>query len=280
MTEKLRMGAGYVWRKIPEFSWKRLLVCLLAGLCFLYGLKELISIPGENSLSVFLEGSYPDQDRAEEILKTVREQENTTDICFYWDGGFMKAEDTGYGHQTEVYVAGLLGNARLYDWRLGGLAEDDRDGCAISRKTAEELFGTENAAGNFLEVNGETYTVRQVLPWKESLLLIRPRKKDTVYTRAFLKLQEGEGKTKARQFLMENGLAGIVNGETIKDWIPDQWSDFEFWIKKWKEVKKNFQWYLMLPKTAIQAERIQGVFRGTAAFVLSLLLYIWQKKKA
>lgn len=79
---------------------------------------------------------------------------------------------------------------------------------------------------------------------------------------------------------MENGLTGIVNGETIKDWIPDQWSDFGFWMKKWKEVKKNFQWYLMLPKTVIQEERIQCIFRGMAALILSLLLYIWQKKKA
>ena len=100
MTEKLSMEAGSVWQKIlkiPEFSWKRLLVCLLASLCFLYGLKELMSMPRENSLSVFLEGSYPDQSRAEEILKNVRNQENMADICFYWDGGFMKAEDTGYG---------------------------------------------------------------------------------------------------------------------------------------------------------------------------------------
>ncbi len=282
MTEKLPMEAGSVWQKIPkipEFSWKRLLVCLLASLCFLYGLKELMSMPRENSLSVFLEESYPDQSRAEEILKNIRKQENEAEVCFYWDGGFMKAEDTGYGHQAEVYVAGLLGNTRLYDWRLGGLAEDDRDGCVISRKTAEELFGTQNATGNVLTVNGETYTVRQVIPWKESLLLIRPREKDTVYTRIFLKMQGDTGKTKASQFLMENGLTGIVNGETIKDWIPDQWSDFGFWMKKWKEVKKNFQWYLILPKTAIQAERIQCVFRGMAAFILSLLLYIWQKKK-
>lgn len=282
MTEKLPMEVGSVWqkiRKIPEFSWKRLFICLLAGLCFLYGLKELISMPRENSLSVFLEGSCPDQSRAEEILKNVRNQENMADICFYWDGGFMKAEDTGYGHQTEVYVAGLLGNARLYDWRLGGLAEDDKDGCVISRKTAEELFGTPNATGNILIVNGETYTVRQVLPWKESLLLIRPREKDTVYTRIFLKMQGDTEKAKVSQFLMENGLTGIVNGETIKDWIPDQWSDFGFWMKKWKEVQKNFQWYLMLPKTAIQTERILCIFRGVTAFILSLLLYIWQKKK-
>ena len=51
-------------------------------------------------------------------------------------------------------------------------------------------------------------------------------------------------------------------------------------MKKWKEVKKNFQWYLVLPKTPIQAEQVQCVFRGMAAFILSLLLYIWQKKKA
>lgn len=280
MTEKLPMEAGSVWQKIPEFSWKRLFACLLASLCFLCGLKEFMSMPRENSLSVFLEGSYPDQNRAEEILKNVRKQENTADVCFYWDGGFMKAEDTGYGHQTEVYVAGLQGNARLYDWRLGGLAEDDQDGCVISRKTAEELFGTPNATGNILTVKGENYTVRQVIPWKETLLLIRPRKKDTVYTRVFLKMQGDTGKTKVSQFLMENGLTGLVNGETIKEWIPDQWSDFGFWMKKWKEMKTNFRWYLMLPKTAVQAERIQCVFRGMAAFILSLLLYIWQKKES
>ncbi len=131
-----------------------------------------------------------------------------------------------------------------------------------------------------MTVKGENYTVRQVLPWKESLLLIRPREKDTVYTRIFLNMQGDTGKIKASQFLMENGLTGIVNGETIKDWIPDQWSDFGFWMKKWKEVKKNFQWYLMLPKTVIQEERIQCIFRGMAALILSLLLYIWQKKKA
>ncbi|MFR4242309.1 MAG: hypothetical protein ACLT4B_06030 [Clostridia bacterium] len=50
---------------------------------------------------------------------------------------------------------------------------------------------------------------------------------------------------------MENSLIGFVNGEIIKDWIPDQWSDFGFWMKKWKEMKTNFQRYLMLPKTAV-----------------------------
>lgn len=58
-------------------------------------------------------------------------------------------------------------------------------------------------------------------------------------------------KTKVSQFLMENSLTGFVNGEIIKDWIPDQWSDFGFWMKKWKEMKTNFQRYLMLPKTAV-----------------------------
>lgn len=110
----------------------------------------------------------------------------------------------------------------------------------ISRKTAEELFGTPNATGNILTVKGENYTVWQVLPWKETLLLIRPRKKDTVYTRVFLKMQGDTGKTKVSQFLMENSLTGFVNGETIKDWIPDQWSDFGFWMKKMERNENEF----------------------------------------
>lgn len=82
-----------------------LAVCLLAGLCFLYGLREFISIPGENSLSVFLEGSYPDQDRAEEILKTVRKQENKTAIQAERIQGIFRG--------TAAFVLSLL----LYKWQ-------------------------------------------------------------------------------------------------------------------------------------------------------------------
>lgn len=82
-----------------------LAVCLLAGLCFLYGLREFISIPGENSLSVFLEGSYPDQDRAEEILKTVRKQENKTAI--------QAERIQGVFRGTAAFVLSLL----LYIWQ-------------------------------------------------------------------------------------------------------------------------------------------------------------------
>ena len=77
----------------------------LAGLCFLYGLREFISIPGENSLSVFLEGSYPDQDRAEEILKTVRKQENKTAIQAERIQGIFRG--------TAAFVLSLL----LYIWQ-------------------------------------------------------------------------------------------------------------------------------------------------------------------
>lgn len=82
-----------------------LAVCLLAGLCFLYGLREFISIPGENSLSVFLERSYPDQDRAEEILKTVRKQENKTAIQAERIQGIFRG--------TAAFVLSLL----LYKWQ-------------------------------------------------------------------------------------------------------------------------------------------------------------------
>ena len=274
------MEAGSVWTKIKKVQWKRFLLLALSILCLAGGVREFASIPRENALSVFLEGTYPDQTRAEEILNKKTEQEDPREVCFYWDGGFTKVQDTEYGHQSEVYLAGLLGNARLYDWRMGGLAEEDHEGCVISRKTAAELFGTECAEGNQLTVKGKTYTVRQVMPWQEKLLFIRPEESDTVYTRIFLKITGDTGKKQAEQFLMENSLTGIFTADSLKDWIPDQWSNFGFWMEKWKGVKKNLQWYLMLPKTAVQTEQILCVFRGTAAVILSLLLYIWYKKKA
>lgn len=280
MTGKFPMEAGSVWQKIKKIRWKRFLPLVLAILCLAAGVREFASMPRENALPVFLEGTYPDQNRAEEILNKKTEQADSREVCFYWDGGFIKVQDTEYGHQSEVYLAGLLGNARLYDWRMGGLAEEDHEGCVISRKTAAELFGTEAAAGNQLTVKGKTYTVRQVMPWQEKLLFIRPEETDTVYTRLFLKVTGDTGKKQAEQFLMENSLTGIFTAESLKDWIPDQWSDFSFWMEKWKEAGKNLQWYLMLPKTAVQTERIIYGFRGIAAVILSLLLYIWYKKKA
>lgn len=40
------------------------------------------------------------------------------------------------------------------------------------------------------------------------------------------------------------------------DWLPDKWSDFSFWPEKIEKETQLLKWYLMLPKTMVQTERL------------------------
>ena len=49
-----------------------------------------------------------------------------------------------------------------------------------------------------------------MLPWKQRMILIRPEKEETVYTRVFLKNERLQDSKTAEQFLMAYGLNGMV----------------------------------------------------------------------
>ena len=59
------------------------------------------------------------------------------------------------------------------------------------------------------------------------------------------------------------------------DWLPDKWSDFSFWPQKIQKEMELFRWYLMLPKTAAQAERLCAgmgcMIKCTAAAMAALM---------
>ena len=78
------MEAGSVWQKIKKIRWKRFLPLVLAILCLAAGVREFASMPRENALPVFLEGTYPDQNRAEEILNKKTEQADSIRVKFIW----------------------------------------------------------------------------------------------------------------------------------------------------------------------------------------------------
>lgn len=58
-----------------------------------------------------------------------------------------------------------------------------------------------------------------------------------------------------------------------QDWIPGRWSDFSFWQEKWRDTLEGIRWYVLLPKTAKQAEdlflAVRTVVCGLLAAVLS-----------
>ena len=252
-----------------------LLLCVMGVLCLFYGLRLCGLLQENPAASVFLSGTYPDQGQVAEILEKESRAEFPTDACFYWDGGISVLQSIKYGTQKEAMVCGLLGDASLYDRRVQGFSKEDREGCVIDEKTSYALFGSREAVGSEILLNGKTYIVRDTISWKQPAILIRPTDSKTLYTRAFVRPQQGETKKNAGEaFLLRNGLSGIStqNMELSKDWIPGKWSDFSFWSEKWKELSESFQMYLILPKTPEEAEQIVRVFQAGAAFLGTLLL--------
>ena len=63
------------------------------------------------------------------------------------------------------------------------------------------------------------------------------------------------------------------------DWLPDKWSDFSFWPEKIQKEMELFRWYVMLPKTAAQAERLCAgmgcMLKCAAATVIMLIAGVW-----
>lgn len=194
-----------------------LIIWLLIAITYLCGLKAYLGTERNTAVNIFLSSAYPDQARVEEIITAEQEKEFPSDVCFYWDGGIRNALQKEYGRQSQVLVVGLLGRTGLYDWKASGLAENDKQGCLIDRKTAVALFGSAMAEGGEIRLGKDTYQVRKVLPWKQSVMVIRPKDKESVYTRAFVRPKTGEtAQSAAERFLMSYGLSGsIVDGEIL-----------------------------------------------------------------
>lgn len=189
---------------------KRLILGLLVLIFYGESLLAWTKMQEEPSVSVFLAGSYPDQKQMKDILETAEKAEKKISACFYWEGGLVSLSDGQYGRTSQALLGGLYGNALLYDSRLNGFSEKDKEGCVIDRKTSMELFGTEQAEGRTLLLQGEEYLVRKVLPWKQQVILIRPDQEENTGTRLFLEKGEGSREDAVRQFLMSYGLSGTM----------------------------------------------------------------------
>lgn len=317
--------------------WLVMLCCYLGGLVCYGRLQKSPSIP------VFFSSMYPDQRRVKEILRAEEEGKDPEEACFYWDGGIVTITEPEYGRCAEVLSAGILGNASLYDRRLHGFSEEDKDGCVLDEESALLLFGSREAEGRELRMGDRSYQVRRVLPWKQKMILFRPQEAENVYTRMFLEAEEGKDREKTVSgFLMSYGLSGtqasdgylvqaalfslylfpaalylsfasaafaqrkqcagkgkeawiwtaICAGLTVLalwavwkrvqipvDWLPDRWSDFQFWPDKAASEIERVKLGLMLPKTIVQAENTVCCLQTMLGSFPAFLLYLVSRKK-
>ena len=106
-------------------SRKRLLLGVLALLFYGGAVLAFGSMMEEPSVSVFLSGTYPEKEQAEEIVKTLEQTEAETSACFYWDGGMTTLTEPDYGRSAQVMAAGILGDGSLYDKRIRGFWETE-----------------------------------------------------------------------------------------------------------------------------------------------------------
>lgn len=201
----MRPGKG-----LPKGFGKSLVLALLVLVFYGEAVLSYCRFQEEPSEAIFLSGEYLSAAQGEEILKSMEKAEEKSVACFYWDGGTVTLRDPDYGRSAQVMAGALVGEGRLYDWRLTGLGKTDREGCVIDIDTAEKLFGTKKAEGRSLVMNEKKYQVRQVLPWKQRMLLIRPQNKEILCSRVFLKNSGVLGEKTTDQLMMAYGLSGTA----------------------------------------------------------------------
>lgn len=190
---------------------KRWLLWICAVICFWGGIKSYVLIRENESVAVFLTDIYPDRNQALRILEDEKTKENPTDVCFLWERGMHTAQAEAYKRQKDVWLCEILGNASLYDGYIQGFGEEDSQGCVIDKGTAYTLFGSEHVIGSEILLGGERYTVRQIFPWKQPVMIIRSHNKEAVYPRIFIQLHEGEiKKNVVDRFLLSQGLSGNI----------------------------------------------------------------------
>lgn len=206
---KKKMGLREI---LLVLGWSLIIICYF-GCLQSYGRMEI-----SEAVTLVFSDRCPTGREIRNILNSQEEMKSEELLCFYWDGGVISAEEPGYSRRRKVHLAGLYGDASLFDKRIRGFADDDREGCVIDGKTAEELFGNKNVLGRELMIGGKTYVVRKVVNWRQRLVLIHNQSEEAPYGRVFYQCGKGNKAAMSEQFLMRYGLngeqaaAGVVYG--------------------------------------------------------------------
>ncbi len=109
--------------------------------------------------------------------KTETAGDSIEDMVLFCEGERIQAQNINMGRTAEVKRTEIAGGMHLAaPGRLTGgsfVTDSDRNGCVISEKTAEVLFGSRECIGGKFEMEGKAYIVRGVIKEKESLCMIQ-----------------------------------------------------------------------------------------------------------
>lgn len=217
-------------------SWSREGKCLSQSLTIQ---SEEGSFSGEWLQSAFAEHTQPEE--TSNSLDTKR----SFAAWGEWKGEFIAGKNGGRKGSGDVIA--LCGPSRCLLPIGKNLTPQDKNGCIIGQKLAEELFGGSRAEGQKITWQGGTWTIRGVVQNPARLLMVQVGgraglMKKLHLNRINISMEDGEDRHLAGEnFIQQNSLTAqmlrwdYLSGISwLREMVPGQWSDFDGW-------KENFQ---------------------------------------
>lgn len=238
--------------------------------CYFGCLRSYGKIEKAEAVSIVFADYAPAGSEVRSILRSQEEAEKEEEACFYWEGGLVSVEEPMYGRRKKAFLAGVQGEASLFDWRIRGFADEDQEGCIIDRNTAQDLFGSSDAEGRELQIQNETYLVRRVIDWKQRLILIHNNEKDARYSRVFFQCKSGNQSNMADQFLMRYGLSG----EQAFAGTVQAFAGMAVWLLPLALFLELFL-YAAEQKKAAAGTKEERIWKGASLLLIAVLLYLF-----
>lgn len=121
---------------------------------------------------ILLAGDTVTGDAVEEMRMLEKQQDSPLLFTLWEEEKDALVENTAWDRQENVSVLLLNGDSELlFDGPV--LKKDDTGGCLIDALTAETLFGSRNVVNSELQYNGETFTIRGILPEDTPVLVVQ-----------------------------------------------------------------------------------------------------------
>ena len=172
------------------------------------------------------------------------------------------------------------------------LQTDQRGGCIISEKLAEELFASHAVEGQEIVYKGTVWRICGVVKQPERLFLFEAASQ--LETMPFDHISvvlpsDASRQLTAARFMSKYGLSAQLlrldfysSVQWIAEIVPAKWSDFAGWEQNWNEKKQEIQLVSSAEKSAAEVLYLQQVKRGQryagAAALLALLTFVQYRK--
>lgn len=210
--------------------------------------------------------------QARHIRETEIEKENPVDFTA-WRGEEKGTVTDEEGLRSAVTTILRLCGTSEYLIPYGKiLQEEDKEGCLLGEKTAEQLFGSHEVEGLTVLCDGRKLIVRGVIREPAEVFLLQETKETAVFDRITLKKAETSRET-ARKFRDSYGLEKmtIINAkehiwDALLSLVPGKWSDFDGWQENIESRRGE---------TAAEEKAAKSIFQQAETKQRRMAVFLW-----